>query len=394
MEDEVFVPLMIPNLSCPPPGWGHEQASLYQQHQGRGKGGNGHHTRVIRRTDLRGKGGQRQQQNQRPPRFNTAQSSEGIRKSWGEEWKPEMEEKKSKDDVVDGLHERDSGDEEGEWKEVKGRRWTKTEESKKIPPKRSPDLHKPRKKTPEPVVQKRSPVSKEAVTPSIHGQMSPEFPRPGKRYSANRKSPDFFENTSSENQTTKSSNLHENKSLHQKVSVKQKNSSKPVQTSSHRKSPDMSALETSPETSRKSSNSSNEGEKSMIFRNKKRSPTFEKRSRTHARTSPPPRLQEKKMEDSSNFLEQTKPENRLSQIPCEVKTNSSLPAFHVPSIPPLFRKLSEFEIKVRDEEAKLKVQKDILVFLKKNWREVSKELEETGNEWSPRVTYYSNPILI
>merc|ERR1719322_2072157 len=250
--------------------------------------------------------------------------------------------------------------------------------------------------TPEPVVQKRSPVSKEAVTPSIHGQMSPEFPRPGKRYSANRKSPDFFENTSSENQTTKSSNLHENKSLHQKVSVKQKNSSKPVQTSSHRKSPDMSALETSPETLRKRSNSSNEGEKSMIFRYKKRSPTFEKRSRTHARTSPPPRLQGKKSEDcnASNFLEQTKPENRLSPNPCEVKTNPSLPVLQVPTIPPLFRKLSEFELEVRDKEAKLKVQKEILVFLKKNWREVSKELEETGNEWSPRVTYYSNPILI
>ena len=49
---------------------------------------------------------------------------------------------------------------------------------------------------------------------------------------------------------------------------------------------------------------------------------------------------------------------------------------------------------MRDEEAKLKVHKDILVFLKKSWREVSKELEETGNEWSPRVTYYSNPILL
>merc|ERR1712115_298415 len=118
-------------------------------------------------------------------------------------------------------------------------------------------------------------------------------------------------------------------------------SSKPVQTS-YRKSPDLSALETSPETTRKSSNSSNEGEKSMIFRNKKRSPTFEKRSRTHARTSPPPRLQGKKSEDcnSSNFLEQTKPDNRLSQNPCEVKTNS---------IPPLFRKLSEFEMEMRDE---------------------------------------------
>ena len=133
----------------------------------------------------------------------------------------------------------------------------------------------------------------------------------------------------------------------------------------------------------------------MIFRNKKRSPTFEKRSRTHARTSPPPRLQGKKSDDcTSNFLEQTKPENRLSQNPCEVKTNTSLPVLQVPIIPPLFRKLSEFEINVRDEEAKLKVQKEILVFLKKNWREVSKELEETGNEWSPRVTYYSNPILL
>jgi len=66
----------------------------------------------------------------------------------------------------------------------------------------------------------------------------------------------------------------------------------------------------------------------------------------------------------------------------------------MPSVPPLLRKLSDFEMKVRDEEAKIKVQKEILAFLKKNWLEVSKELKESSNEWAPRVTYYSNHILI
>jgi len=73
---------------------------------------------------------------------------------------------------------------------------------------------------------------------------------------------------------------------------------------------------------------------------------------------------------------------------------SSLPDEQIPSVPPLFRKLSDFEVKVRDDESKIKVQKEILVFLKKNWQEVAKELKESSNEWSPRVTYYSNHILI
>jgi len=391
MEDEVFAPLMVPNLSYPPPGWSHEpsawgqQASLYhQQQQVRGRGGSGHPTRVIRRTDLRGRGGggQRQQQHQKPPRFNTnVPTVEGTRKSWGEEWKPEEEEKKSKVDLIEKEDKDTVVSEEGEWKEVKGRRWSKTEESKKPPLRKSPDINQTRRKTPEPVVvQKRSPVSKLVGSSTLgnQGQVSPELARPGKRYSAGRKSPEHVEKKSSENHSRKSPKQSESPPL------KGAPVTKPLQPCSNRKSPN---LKTSPETNRRSSNSSNEGEKSMIFRNKKRSPTFEKRSRAYARASPPPRFQEKKLDcpDSDRVS---------SQNPSEMIHHPSLPSEQIPSVPPLVRKLSDFEVKVRDEESKLKVQKEILVFLKKNWQEVSKELKESSNEWSPRVTYYSNHILI
>jgi len=391
MEDEVFAPLMVPNLSYPPPGWSHEpsawgqQASLYhQQQQVRGRGGSGHPTRVIRRTDLRGRGGggQRQQQHQKPPRFNTnVPTVGGTRKSWGEEWKPEEEEKKSKVDLIEKEDKDTVVSEEGEWKEVKGRRWSKTEESKKPPLRKSPDINQTRRKTPEPVVvQKRSPVSKLVGSSTLgnHEQVSPELARPGKRYSAGRKSPEHVDKKSSENHSRKSPKQSESPPL-KGVPV-----TKPLQPCSNRKSPN---LKTSPETNRRSSNSSNEGEKSMIFRNKKRSPTFEKRSRAYARASPPPRFQEKKQDcpDSDRVS---------SQNPSEMIHHPSLPSEQIPSVPPLVRKLSDFEVKVRDEESKLKVQKEILVFLKKNWQEVSKELKESSNEWSPRVTYYSNHILI
>jgi len=401
MEDEVFAPLMVPNLSYPPPGWGHEpsawgqQASLYhqQQQQVRGRGGSGHPTRVIRRTDLRGRGGgQRQQQNQRPPRFSTnVHAGEGTRKSWGEEWKPEDEEKKT-----DGIIEKEEKDtvvgEEGEWKEVKGRRWSKTEESRRPPPRKSPDTHQTRKKTPEPVVQKRSPVAKlvGSSTPGNQGQISPELARPGKRYSVARKSPEHVDKKSSENHARRSPKQTESPPL------KGASTSKPLQPCSNRKSPN---LKTSPETNRRSSNSSNEGEKSMIFRNKKRSPTFEKRSRTYARASPPPRFQEKKQDypvsdHVSLSYTGVKLDQKLAPNPSEMIHLSSLPDEQITSVAPLFRKLSDFEVKVRDDESKIKVQKEILVFLKKNWQEVAKELKESSNEWSPRVTYYSNHILI
>jgi len=390
MEDEVFAPLMVPNLSYPPPGWAHEpsawgqQASLYhQQQQVRGRGGSGHPTRVIRRTDLRGRGGgQRQQQHQRPPRFSTnVPTVEGTRKSWGEEWKPEDEEKKSKVDLIEKEDKDTVVSEEGEWKEVKGRRWSKTDESKKPPSRKSPEVNLTRKKTPDPLVQKRSPVSKLVGSSTLgnnQGQISPELARPGKRHSVDRKSPELLEKKSSENHSRKSPKQTESPPL------KRAPITKPLQPCTNRKSPN---LKTSPETNRRSSNSSNEGEKSMIFRNKKRSPTFEKRSRAYARASPPPRFQEKKQDcpDSDRIS---------SKNPSEMIHLSSLPDEQIPSVPPSVRKLSDFEVKVRDEESKLKVQKEILVFLKKNWQEVSKELKESSNEWSPRVTYYSNHILI
>ena len=103
MEDEVFVsvPVGAPDLSCPPPGWGlnawNQQSGRNLHHQqNRGRGG-GHPTRVIRRTDLRTRGGNdRGHRQQKPPRFSAVQdknvgSVHDRRKSWGEEWKPEPE---------------------------------------------------------------------------------------------------------------------------------------------------------------------------------------------------------------------------------------------------------------------------------------------------------------
>ena len=394
MEDEVFTPVMVPNLSYPPPGWGHEpsawgqQANLYHQQQQvkGGRGGSGHPTRVIRRTDLRGRGGGQRQQHQRPPRFNNVHTVEETRKSWGEEWKPDEEDKKSKDDIIERVDEKDVVGGEGEWKEVKGRRWTKAEESKKPPQRKSPDVHQIRKKTPEPVVQRKSPVSKAVKSPILQGQVSPEVPRPEKRYSVGRKSPEQVEKKCSSRNSPQ-----------QTESPPQTRApiSKPTQSCSNRKSP---ILKTSPETSRRSSNSSNDGEKSMIFRNKRRSPTYEKKSRTYARASPPPRFQEKKQDcPTSEHLPSQASGVGLDQIitqnPSEA-VHPNIPAVQMSSVPPLFRKLSDFEMKVRDDETKIKVQKEILAFLKKNWLEVSKELKESSNEWAPRVTYYSNHILI
>ena len=123
MEDEVFAPMhpVVPDLSCPPPGW-----AGGVKYRGRAQEVGGHPTRVIRRTDLRSKisGGQRH--NNKPPRFSNPTDGPSVdrRASWGEEWRADKE-------VAEGRDDTDSGG-EGEWKQVKGRRWnTGKEESKK-----------------------------------------------------------------------------------------------------------------------------------------------------------------------------------------------------------------------------------------------------------------------
>jgi len=378
MEDEVFIPLMVPvpDLSYPPPSW-----VLHHHQQARGKGaGGGHHpTRVIRRTDLRGgRGGQRQPQQQRPPRFNNFQSFDEKRKSWGEEWKPK-EEKTQKEDPVSRVEVKDeySGDGEGEWKEVKGRRWGKTEEIKKVSS-NNPDLCPPRRKTPEPVVSNRkSPESKQAQrkSPNIHGQTSPaDFPPPVVRYH----------------------NPHHRKSPEQ-VSERKSSGSNYQRKSPHlRKSPPLSSeapiQKTNPESKRRGSNSSNEGD-SLVFRNKKKSPSPESRKVTL-----PPRFQDKKPEyrisekyptqkiaggaGDSDFLQNS---ILLSELPDERMVQST---------PVVKKQLSADLEMMREEESRIKVQKEILAFLRKNWQEVSDELNESKHEWPSKVTYYSNHILV
>ena len=129
MEDEVFTPLLpvVPDLSCPPPGW-----AGGGKYRGRGQELGGHHpTRVIRRTDLRTKlnGGQRH--NNKAPRFSNHPDKDvgptvDRRSSWGEEWKPE----KTEGPVVEALEDRDDPDSGGEWRKVAatGGNWRKVAE--------------------------------------------------------------------------------------------------------------------------------------------------------------------------------------------------------------------------------------------------------------------------
>jgi len=373
MEDEVFAPLLVPDLSYPPPSW---VLQHHQQARGKGAGGGHHPTRVIRRTDLRGgRGGQRQpqQQQQRPPRFSNLQSFDEKRKSWGDEWKPK-EEKTQKDDHVSRIEVKDeySGEnEEGEWKEVKGRRWGKTEEIKKASS-FNPDLCPPRRKTPEPVVSSRkSPESKHArrKSPNIHGQTSPaDFPSPGARY--HRKSPEQL----SERKSAGSN--HQRKS-HLRKSPPPLPSEAQIQT-------------TLPESKRRGSNSSNEGD-SIVIRNKKKSPSPESR-----KVALPPRFQDKKPEyrisekyptqklagvaGDSDFLQNS---ILLSELPDEQMVQSNV----------VNKQRSDLVMMI-EEESRLKVQKDILAFLRKNWQEVSNELNESEHEWPSKIIYYSNHILV
>ena len=126
MEDDMLEQLPhVPDLSCPPPGW-----VGGVKYRGRAQEVGGHPTRVIRRTDLRAKIGGGQRNANKPPQLSNPPEKDYKRSSWGEEWKPEemLEER----DDLDGCG-------EGEWKQVKGRRWnTGKDEQKKSSPKTSP----------------------------------------------------------------------------------------------------------------------------------------------------------------------------------------------------------------------------------------------------------------
>ena len=181
MSDEVFAPLLsvvVPDLSCPPPGW-----SGGVKYRGRGPEVPAHPTRVIRRTDLRAKagggGGGGQKHNNKPPRFSQPAAR---RSSWGEEWKPEKTTVVEVGEMTEGRDDTDSGD-EGEWKQVKGRRWNGKEENKK-----SPRQNNSPRTTPEPVVPNGKSQRNRKSPPGLV-RKSPDFGKspPGLA----RKSPDL-----------------------------------------------------------------------------------------------------------------------------------------------------------------------------------------------------------
>ena len=188
MSEEVFAPLLpcvVPDLSCPPPGW-----SGGVKYRGRASTelAAPHPTRVIRRTDLRAKtgggGGGGQKHNNKPPRFNNL----ARRSSWGEEWKPEKTTTVVDGEMTEGRDDSDSGG-EGEWKQVKGRRWNGgKEENKKSPrqnnsPRTSPEpaIKSQKSKSPPGLVRK-SPNDRKS--PPGLMRRSPESTKPSARAAA------------------------------------------------------------------------------------------------------------------------------------------------------------------------------------------------------------------
>merc|ERR1712129_458774 len=275
---------------------------------------------------------------------------------------------------------------------------------------------------------RRSPESRQTHrnSPDFQTKMSPEFPRPGKQ-SGNRKSPEQQQRKSSDSNLHRQSpdfqnqrkspqpysNRNSPELTHHRKSPEITNQRKSPEIANHRKSPEITnprksseitndrkspeiTNHKSPENNRRGSNSSTDGDKSLVFRNKRRSPNFEKKP--HTRSSPPPRMQGKKTEYL--ITEQCSPEPSVEENIPEVITNppkmlllSDLPDEQLVRSEPVIKQLSEFEIKIREEEAQLKLQKEILNFLKKNWQEVTNELKDTEHEWPPKVTYYSNHFL-
>jgi len=383
MDDEVCVTMIVPDLSYPPPGWGANSwgQSNFQAHQSRGRGGaEGHPTRVIRRTDLRARG--QPIRSQKPPRFiNLQQKSPDVddrRKSWGEEWKPDEDMVKVNQELMSRVNIKDAesdNSDDGEWKQVKGRRWSKAEDVKKSGYNKHSDIP----------VQKKPPGS---VIPSSEKD-SPDI------LNSVRKGPisTFTDKISSEKSSysktvNKSPKLQKSKKGPESKSVKELpvglSKKKSPEHKSHSKSPDIVSSKSacsvkSSVGKRRGSDSSIEEKKSD--RNIRRSPVTRQ---SNARSSPPTEL----IVDEKDSIV---PKGPIldSMLPPKMLLLSDLPDEQMVQARFVSSKLTEFEIQVKQEESQLAVQKDILDFLRKNWHEVSNELKESEHEWPPRVSYFS-----
>ena len=330
MSDEVFSPLLpvvVPDLSCPPPGW-----SGGVKYRGRrSEEAAGHPTRVIRRTDLRAKisgntgtGGGGQKHNNKPPRF----SNLGRRSSWGEEWRPEKTTVVEGGEMTEGRDDSDSGG-EGEWKQVKGRRWNGGKEENKKSPRTTPEPPAPlngksqrNRKSPPGLARKspdfgKSPPGLARKSPPGLGRKSPEDRRspPG----LVRKSPE------STKPSIKSSGVNEKPG-------------KPV--------------------SRRGSSSSYDGEFPSLA--------------VKSKVSPPPRQPEGKQKD----LMQNIPLMFVSDLPDE----QSVRDFQK-------RRISDIKSQNKPEEG-FPLQREILNFLRRSWQETCRELEENSHCWPPKIVYY------
>ena len=332
MENEVFAPL-ITDLSHPPPGWGGAGGRL--GYRGRASEGSNHPTRVIRRTDLRSRGGggqQRPQTQQRPPRFSNLQDQDWPeardkepvrRRSWGEVWRPEDGSEVGKDSgqVMDGREE--SSSDEGEWKEVKkGRRNNDIKKSgandRRTPPPSSSG-QSIKKKSPEP--QDR------------HGQ-------------AKRNSPD---------QARRSPTYHQQK---------REDNAKHSAPTSKSKSPRNSSS-----NNRRGSNSSNEEYRGG--RNVRR------HSHDKAELSP------------KNSVNVANHEELMKRIPHpHMMMVSDLPDEKIARKKSFSRRLSESEQRIIEQEENIKLQSEILSFLRKTWKEISSELKDSQHHWPPKVFYF------
>jgi len=283
----------------------------------RGRGSDGHGTRVIRRTDLRThNGGQKypHYQQQRPPRFSNLQEKDLSSQ--------EKLEKKVNDEVSKNVsgqmmegREEDSNDEDGgEWMEVKGRRAVKdetkkysTSSSSHSHPRSSPTFNQGRKKTPE----------------------------PQQNYFPKRRSPDL------QSQRRGSPDLNNYSRRKSKSPPTTSNNGKVNSHRGHRR------------YERRGSNSSQEGSEDMT-------------SKTGNKPVPA---------SSSNNV-QLNHEDLMKRIP-HMMMVSDLPDERIARSKKFTRTLSEREMFLKLNEEKLMLQEDILQFLQISWKEISSELKDS-----------------
>ena len=333
MDDDVFTASVtssaIPDLSCPPPGWGGGGPPRYR---GRGGEAGSHPTRVIKRTDLRNRGGQQrghyQQQQQKPPRFSNLQDRDWAspdtergqkrRSSLGDTvWRPGPEaavsppEGRVSGEMMEGREE--SSSDEGEWKEVKGRRNNNnSNNSNRVTP--PPHASGQRRKTPEPLMS------------ANHGKKkSPPRPRP---------------------------------------SPEPRHGHRNQEKAGSRKS------RSPPTAGRRGSASSSDGDTAAAHGRRPSVPGS-------ATTSPAAAAAAPNHEELMKLI----PEPQMMMV-------SDLPDEQMARTKRFSRRLSETELLVKQHEESIHLQGEILSFLKKTWKEISLELKESEHHWPPKICYF------